>query len=30
MTRNRTIDEISAELIDQHHFRIKMTTQAGT
>jgi tRNA U54 and U55 pseudouridine synthase Pus10 len=30
LTRPRTITKIKAELIDEHHFRIKMTTQAGT
>lgn len=30
MTRPRYITNISADLIDDHHFRIKMTTQAGT
>jgi tRNA pseudouridine synthase 10 len=30
MTRERTVSDINAELIDEHHFRLKMTTQAGT
>ena len=30
MTRARTVSNINAELIDEHHFRLKMTTQAGT
>jgi tRNA U54 and U55 pseudouridine synthase Pus10 len=30
MTRARTVSDINAELIDEHHFRLKMTTQAGT
>jgi tRNA pseudouridine synthase 10 len=30
MTRPRAITDIKTELIDEHHFRIKMTTQAGT
>lgn len=30
MTRPRYIRDISAHLIDEHHFKISMTTQAGT
>ena len=30
MTRPRTVTDIKAELIDEHHFNISMTTQAGT
>lgn len=30
MTRPRIISEIQTELIDEHHFRIRMKTQAGT
>ena len=30
MTRARTVSDINAQLIDEHHFRLKMTTQAGT
>jgi tRNA pseudouridine synthase 10 len=30
MTRPRIVSEIKAELIDEHHFRIRMKTQAGT
>lgn len=30
MTRPRVISEIKTELIDEHHFRIRMRTQAGT
>jgi hypothetical protein len=30
MTRSRTVSNIYAELVDEHHFKLKMTTQAGT
>jgi tRNA pseudouridine synthase 10 len=30
MTRPRAVTDIQAELIDDHHFKINMTTQAGT
>ena len=30
MTRPRTVTDIQAELVDEHHFKIAMTTQAGT
>ena len=30
MTRERTISNVCAELIDDHHFRFNLTTQAGT
>jgi tRNA U54 and U55 pseudouridine synthase Pus10 len=30
MTRPRKVSDIRAEMIDEHHFRIKITTQAGT
>ena len=30
MIRPRIVSEIKAELIDEHHFRILMKTQAGT
>ena len=30
MVRKRTVREMSAELVDDHHFRINLTTQAGT
>lgn len=30
MTRPRSVTDIKAELIDEHHFKINMTTQAGT
>lgn len=29
MIRPRVVSEINASLIDEHHFRIKMKTQAG-
>ena len=30
MIRDRSVREMNAELIDDHHFRINLTTQAGT
>ena len=30
MTRPRVISDISVQLVDEHHFKIQMTTQAGT
>lgn len=30
LTRERTISNVRAELVDDHHFRFKLTTQAGT
>ena len=30
MIRDRSIREMNAELIDDHHFKINLTTQAGT
>ena len=30
MTRSRTISALSAVLIDPQHFRLRLTTQAGT
>ncbi len=29
MTRPRVVSEVSASLIDEHHFKIRMKTQAG-
>ena len=30
MTRPRTVTDIKATLIDEHHFKLAITTQAGT